>query len=138
MRDVLQLAQTDVLHRQIELRPDLLVHGLRETDAPGLRQRLEARRNVHAVAVEVLRTGRARCRPRAPRRSSDLAQATSTWSASRAGRAYDTAGGGINGKSLRPCCHAANQPMDDRQTMPRDTYGAAQHPDRSGQQACWY
>ncbi len=22
--------------------------------------------------------------------------------------------------------------------MPRDTYGAAQHPDRSGQQACWY
>src|SRR5204863_1887602 len=52
--DVLQLAEPDVLDRQIELAPHLLVDGLGETDATRVGQGLEPRGDVHAVPVDLV------------------------------------------------------------------------------------
>src|SRR5262249_28057843 len=52
--DVLELLYAQVLEREIELLVDLLVNRLRHADAARARDRLQSRRDVHAIAVDVV------------------------------------------------------------------------------------
>ena len=52
--DVLQTALTDILKGNLDDLANLIIDGLRDADASGLSELLEADRNVHAGSVEVI------------------------------------------------------------------------------------
>ena len=52
MLDVLQVLETEILEIEIELVPDLLVDRFGNADASRVREGLEARGDVHAVAID--------------------------------------------------------------------------------------
>jgi hypothetical protein len=54
MLDVLECLYPQVLEREIERLVDLLVDGFRHTDAAGGGDRLESRRDVHAIAIDAV------------------------------------------------------------------------------------